>query len=98
MIAGLAPVHPGELLREDILPHTGKSKAEIVRMLRISRQSLYDVLDGKQSITAPMALRLGKLFGNSAEFWIRMQATYDLKTAAATMAQELEQIPTLEMA
>lgn len=97
-IAGLPPVHPGEFLREDILPATNLPKAEIVRMLRISRQSLYDILDGKQAITAPTALRLGKLFGNSPAMWLGMQQTYDLKTAEATMAEELARIPTLQLA
>jgi len=92
MIAGLPPVHPGELLREDVLPGLDFGKAELARRLHISRQSLYDLLDGKQSVTAQMALRLGRLFGNGPNLWLGMQQTYDLKIAEAQLADELATI------
>ncbi len=57
-LRGLARVHPGELLREDVLPALGKPKAEIARLLRVSRQTLYDILAEKQPITPAMALRI----------------------------------------
>jgi addiction module HigA family antidote len=56
---GLPPMHPGELLREEILPALDRSKAEIARLLGVSRQTLYDVLKEKQPVTPGMALRLG---------------------------------------
>ena len=95
---GLRPVYPGELLRDDVIPALGKSKAEIARLLRISRQSLYDVLSGAQPITPKMALRIGKLCGNGPGIWLRMQQAYDLATAEKEIAGELEAIPTLEVA
>jgi addiction module HigA family antidote len=73
----LAPSHPGELLAEVVIPATGKSKAEIARMLGISRQTLYDILNLRQPVTPAVAVRLGKLFGDGAGIWIRMQAAYD---------------------
>ena len=74
LLTGLAPVHPGEILREDVLPALGKSKAEIARLLGTSRQSLYDLLAEKQGVTIPMALRLGKMCGNGGQFWFALQA------------------------
>ncbi|SFD90594.1 addiction module antidote protein, HigA family [Salipiger profundus] len=71
------PTHPGKLLREDVIPATGKSRAEIARLLGVSRQYLYDILSEKEPISSAMAVRIGKLFGNGPSFWIRMQGAYD---------------------
>ncbi len=98
LLKGLKPVHPGEHLREDILPSLGKPKAEIARLLGISRQTLYDVLNEKQPITANLALRVGKLVGGGAEIWLRMQQAYDLEIAERALAKELKAIPTLQAA
>ncbi len=95
---GLRPMHPGELLREDVIPALGKPKADIARALGVSRHTLYELLNERQPVTPQMALRLGKLCGNGAEIWGRLQLRYDLATAKATMQDELEKIPTLEAA
>lgn len=95
---GLRPIHPGELLREDVLPALARPKTKIAHLLGISRQTLYDILDEKQPITAPMALRVGKLCGNGPDIWLAMQRAYDLATAEAAMREELAKIPTLEEA
>jgi addiction module HigA family antidote len=71
------PTHPGELLREDVIPATRRPKAEIARLLGISRQHLYDILDERKPISPAVAARLGKLFGNGAGLWVRMQASHD---------------------
>src|SRR6266851_2619942 len=70
---GLPPMHPGELLREEILPALDRSKTEIARLLGVSRQTLYDVLKEKQPVTPVMALRLGKLCGNGPDLWHNLQ-------------------------
>ncbi|MEJ1967398.1 MAG: HigA family addiction module antitoxin [Rhizomicrobium sp.] len=98
LLKGLRPVHPGESLREIILPALGKPKAEIARLLGVSRQTLYDVLNEKQPITANLALRIGKLVGGGPEIWLRMQLAYDLEIAERTLAKEIKRIPTLEAA
>lgn len=90
------PTHPGELLREDVLPAVGKPKAEIARLLGISRQQLYDILDEKKPISPAMAVRLGKLFGNGASLWVRMQGAYD--TWQAERDVDVSGIPTLAVA
>ncbi|GJD66287.1 HigA family addiction module antitoxin [Methylobacterium frigidaeris] len=89
LLAGLAPAHPGEVLREDILPAVNLPKTEIARRLGISRQTLYDILEERQPVTPAMALRFGRLFGNSAEFWANLQRDHDLRTLEAGMADEL---------
>src|ERR1700759_3634639 len=64
LLKGLQPMHPGEMLREDVLPSLGKSKTEIASLLGISRQTLFDILRERQPVTPAMALRFGKLLGN----------------------------------
>jgi addiction module HigA family antidote len=98
LTAGLRPVHPGELLREDVLPALGKPKAQIARLLGVSRQTLYDILNEKQPITAAMALRIGKLVGDGPMIWLAMQQLYDVRAAEREMAAELAAIPTLAVA
>ena len=88
------PVHPGEFLREEILPAIAVSKTAIAAALQISRQTLYGILNEKQPVTAEMAVRFGKLFGNGASFWISLQRGYDL--AVAERIVDVSEIPTLK--
>ena len=71
------PTHPGALLRDDIIPATGRTKAEIAGLLGISRQHLYDILQERKPVSPTVAVRLGKLFGDGAGIWTRMQSAYD---------------------
>ena len=97
LIRGLRPVHPGEMLREDILPAVAWPKVEIARVLGISRQTLCDILK-KQPVTPAIALRLARMFGGSAESWVNMQRNYDLKIAEAEMGDALDAILLLKAA
>jgi len=76
------PSHPGELLRETILPALGLSKIEVAGALGISRQHLYDLLSEKKPVSPEIAVRLGKAFGDGPEVWLRMQAAHDAWHAA----------------
>jgi addiction module HigA family antidote len=98
LLRGLKPMHPGEVLREEVFPALGKSKAEIARLLGISRQTLYDIFGEKQPVTPGMALRLGKLCGNGPDLWIDIQRTFDLAIAERELAAEIKKIPTLTAA
>ncbi|MER9894431.1 HigA family addiction module antitoxin [Mesorhizobium sp. M0119] len=70
------PSHP-EALLDDIIPATGKTKVEIANLLGISRQQLYDIIREKKPVSPAVAARLGKMFGDGAAIWLRMQAAYD---------------------
>ena len=72
------PPHPGEILREDVLPELNISVTEAAAALNVARVTLSRVLNGRAAISADMALRLGAWLGNGAEVWLRMQAAYDL--------------------
>jgi addiction module HigA family antidote len=84
---GLPPMHPGELLRDEILPALDRSRAEIARLLGVSQQTLYDVLKEKQPVTPGMALRLGKLCGNGPDLWLNLQKRYDLHQAQQELGE-----------
>ena len=83
--SSIEPVHPGEVLREDVLPALSMSKTAVADALGISRQTLYDILNEKQPVTAEMAVRFGKLFGNGGRFWINLQRSHDLAVAERTV-------------
>ena len=87
------PAHPGALLRDDVIPATGRTKVEISRLLGISRQHLYDILQEKKPVSAAIAVRLGKLFGDGAGIWTRMQAAHD--TWHAERTEDVSRIPTI---
>jgi addiction module HigA family antidote len=71
------PAHPGALLREDVLPSLDMGKSELAERLGISRQHLYDVLNERKPVSPDVAARLGRLFGDGAGVWLRMQAEHD---------------------
>jgi addiction module HigA family antidote len=78
---GMRPVHPGEIIKEDILPSVGLSVVAAAKALGVSRQMLHDILAERKPVSALMCLKLSRLFGGSPDVWIRLQATYDLKKA-----------------
>jgi antitoxin HigA-1 len=92
---GLPAMHPGELLREDVVPALGRSRVEIARLLGVSRQTLHAILTERAPVTPEMALRLGKLCGNGPELWLNLQARYDLERLSKTKRAEIAAIPTL---
>jgi len=78
---GLPPVHPGEIIKQDILPAVGMSVVTAAKALGVSRQMLHDILAERKPLSAVMCLKISRLFGSTPEFWMRLQAAYDLKKA-----------------
>jgi addiction module HigA family antidote len=74
----ISPTHPGEMLREDFLPDYGLTASTLASALGVSRQTIHELLREERSITPLMALRLSRLFGNSAAFWLNAQQAWDL--------------------
>jgi addiction module HigA family antidote len=94
----LPAMHPGELLREEILPALRRPRVEIAHLLGVSRQALHAILAERASVTPEMALRLGKLCGNGPELWLALQTRHDLERLRREKAAEIEAIPTLRAA
>lgn len=86
------PTHPGTMIKEDLFPRIKMSTTEVAAVLGISRQQLHRILAGTQSVNAPIALKLGKLTGVSADLLMNMQQAFDLWTARIELADELASI------
>jgi addiction module HigA family antidote len=94
----IPPTHPGEVLREDFMPDYGLTTASLANALGVSRQSINEILRERRSITPIMALRLSRLFGNSAEFWLNSQNARDIWESEQHFKNELKQICPLNAA
>ena len=91
-------VHPGEILREDILPEIKISEGKLAEYLNVSRMTVNRLVNERQAVSPDMALRLGRLFGNSPDFWLNLQNAYDLKKAEYSIAPVLKKIRPLRVA
>lgn len=89
------PAHPGEHLREDFIPESGFTIATFAEALGVSRQTINELVNERRAVTADMALRLGRLFSQSADFWLNMQRSVDLWDAEQAMKGELARIKPL---
>ena len=79
----LAPVHPGEVLRDEFLAPMGLSVYALAQALKVSRARLNDLVRGRRAVTTDTALRLGRYFGTTPDFWINLQVRYELDASAA---------------
>ncbi len=89
------PTHPGEILREDVLPSLALSAGAAAKCLGVSKRQLHGVLACTHPITTGMALRIGKFAGNGPGLWLRMQQEHDLWHAEQRMRNELSEIETV---
>lgn len=86
------PTHPGEVLREDVLPAMHSSITGFAKRTGMSRQSIHAILAGKRAITPEAALRIGAVVGNGARVWLSMQMEFDLWQAEQVLHNELTAI------
>jgi addiction module HigA family antidote len=89
-MADFAPAHPGEVLLEDFLKPLGMSQYALAKAIGVPQIRVSEIVRAIRSVTPDTALRLARYFGTSAEFWIGMQATYDLETARDQMGAEID--------
>ena len=89
------PIHPGETLGEE-LAALGMSAAGLARQIDVPADRIARVLDGQRAVTGDTALRLGRYFGTSAEFWLNLQKLYELRLAERKKGDEIARLPTLE--
>lgn len=86
----LPPVHPGEILRDEFLTPMAISVYELANAIKVPRSRANDIVLGRRAITTDTAMRLGRYFGMSPEFWINLQARYDLDVADRTVRRKIE--------
>ena len=84
------PAHPGEILRADFLVPMGVSVYALARAIKVPRSRMNDIARGRRAITADTALRLGRYFGTTPEFWIDLQAHHDLEVAKTALRARVE--------
>ncbi|MBA2277283.1 MAG: HigA family addiction module antidote protein [Chloroflexia bacterium] len=89
-----APIHPGEILAEDVLAELGMNANLLGEALGVAPNRISEILRGRRSITPDTALRLGRWLGSSAEFWLDLQQAYDLEVTRAERGAEIERTVT----
>lgn len=85
-----APIHPGEILREEFLTPLGVTQYRLAKEIHVPARRINEIVLEKRGISADTALRLGRYFGTTAQLWINLQARYDLEIARDAIADKLE--------
>ncbi|WP_044496369.1 HigA family addiction module antitoxin [Nesterenkonia massiliensis] len=94
----IAPIHPGEVLMEDFIEGFGITQNKLAVSIGVPPRRINEIVHGKRGITADTALRLGKLFGTTAQFWLNLQTLYDLDLAEDRAAEQIAAIVPLQSA
>jgi len=86
----LPPIHPGEILQEEFMEPLGISQYRLARDISVPPRRINEIIHGKRGVTADTALRFARYFGTSDQFWLHIQARYDLESAKDRLAGRLE--------
>jgi addiction module HigA family antidote len=86
----LPPIHPGEILLEEFLRPMGISQYRLAKDISVSPRRINEIVHGKRAITADTALRLGRFFGMSPQFWLNLQNRYDLEVTEDMLVGRLD--------
>ena len=92
------PIHPGEILQEDFLDGFGITQHKLAVSIGVPPRGINEIVHGKRRITADTALRLGRYFGMSAQFWVNLQARYELEVEMDALGDSLDSIQPLQSA
>jgi len=91
------PPHPGEVLRDGVFTGTGITVTDFARRIGVTRVTMSNVLNGRNGVSADMAVRLAAALGGSAESWLHMQAQYDLAASEKVLKKVIAKIEPLDM-
>lgn len=86
----LPPIHPGEILMEEFLGPMGISQYRLAKDISVPPRRINEIVHGKRGVTADTALRLGRFFGMSPQFWLNLQTRYDLEVTEDSLANRLD--------
>jgi addiction module HigA family antidote len=86
----LAPVHPGEILLHDFIEPMGLTRYKVAKFTSVPQRRIDEICIGKRAVTADTAMRLGRLFGMSAQTWMNLQAQYDLEIAENELGNKID--------
>ena len=87
----LAPVHPGAVLLTDFIEDLGITRYKVAKLINVQQRRIDEICMGQRSITGDTALRLSRLFGTDAAFWMNLQAQYDLEMSSLEMGERIAQ-------
>lgn len=90
MAKKLDPIHPGEVLLEEFLEPLGMSQYRLAHAISVPPRRINEIVHGNRAISADTALRLARFFGTSAQFWLNLQARYDLETERDRLGTRLQ--------
>lgn len=88
----LAPVHPGDVLLKDFIEPMEISRYRVAKNIDVPQRRIDLICRGESAVTADIALRLARLFGTSAEFWVNLQAQYDLEQARLASGHQIDEV------
>jgi addiction module HigA family antidote len=97
-VTKLAPMHPGEVLREEFMKPLNLSAYKLAERCRVPRARIERIAEERIGISADTALRFGKVFGTTPDFWLNLQSRYDMLTAEKEIGKELKKIEPVEQA
>ena len=92
------PTHPGELIREDLLPETGLSQTKLAQLMDVSRRTVSEIVNERRRVTSDIAFRLAKVFSSTPELWLNMQQAVDLWETRSIHGHEYEKIQSVQEA
>ena len=87
----MRPIHPGEILREEYLAPLDMSANALAMALHVPAPRINDIVRERRAVTPDTALRLARYFGTTAQFWLNLQSSFDLKQAAGELGKKIEQ-------
>lgn len=92
------PIHPGEVLMEDFITGFGVTQHRVAVAIGVPPRRINEIVHGSRGVSADTALRLGRYFGTSAQFWLNLQSQYDLDVAQDGLAEQIEAITPIRAA
>jgi len=90
------PTHPGELIREDLLPEIGLSQTQLARLMGVSRRTVFEIINERRRVSPDIAFRLAKVFNSTPEMWLNMQQAVDLWEARIIHGHEYDKIQSVQ--
>ena len=94
----LEPIHPGEVLMEDFIKGFGVTQHRVAVAIGVPPRRINEIVHGSRGVSADTALRLGRYFGTSAQFWLNLQSRYDIDVAQDGLAEQIEAITPIQAA
>jgi addiction module HigA family antidote len=89
LLSGMRPIHPGEVLREDYLVPLNLSSNGLAQALRVPATRIHEIVKERRAVSADTAMRLARFFSTSAELWMNLQTSYDLRKADVEFGERI---------